>query len=658
MQYLALAKGLASRELVPLDYEFQKTIKKNSKQDYYISLYRYEDHHLKKFQEDPTLKGITDVKTSKLIFDFDNGVDISEARKDTLEVCARLVNFGIREENIRIYFSGNKGFHVDVSIKDQLTRQEFVNIVFGLAGDLSTFDTTINDEQRIIRAPLSFHPKSKLYKIPLTLAELSSKSIDQIKQDAKDPSHYDFDEIYEDALFEVELPEGLSILKKQEYKKITKTSPLEVINDFNVEDINFSQCPKWMTKERYALQEGFFYGSDTLGKGERNSAFMIMGATYKNQGFSADHTLNLLLTMADKQAKRTKEAPWTEEKLKAEVISVVFSPGWKGGIYGRDEELLRATRDRFKITDIIEKPGLVKIADVAARFKAFAKAFDQNRIMTGIDSIDNNVIITTGMMVGLLGTPGSGKTTMSNTFIEHVSKEEPVIYESLDMYDNLLFIRLIQKYAGYDMKKIIDMFKEDSPDETLLNAYGEVIKNYSNVEFNFRSGLTVEEIEQDVIDYKSYTGKQPKLLVVDYLEKVRGPFSDATANSAYVASRLSDIAKKHDLCVVLILQPQKSAGTPQDPLLSMRQVKGSSVVEQDCRIILTLWRPGFNPQDSSDDNFVSMAIVKNNMGGLTQIDLGWNGLQGTFYELDSEQRLELKHLNERIAQIKAHRDDI
>jgi len=138
------------------------------------------------------------------------------------------------------------------------------------------------------------------------------------------------------------------------------------------------------------------------------------------------------------------------------------------------------------------------------------------------------------------------------------------------------------------------------------------------------------------------------MVVVDYLEKVRGPYSDATANSGYVASRLSDLASTYDIAIMILLQPQKSAGDPSEELLSMRKVKGASVIEQDLRLIMTLWRPGFNPKNSSNDKYASIAIVKNNMGPVTQIDFGWDGLKGKFSELSGQERKHLSELRETI----------
>lgn len=654
VQYVRIAKGLVNQtsELVPVTENISKIISKSPKSDYYVSLYRYEDRHYEQFKKTNSVAGIKDVTTPKLLFDFDDAQNIEGAKKDAIEVCARLVKNGIPEDKLRIYFSGNKGFHVEVFTNESLSRQEFYNIVANLAGDLKSFDHRINDEARIIRAPFTKHPKTGLHKIPLTLEDLTTWNMEDISSNAIDVGDYNPAD-FKDEKFLVALPPSIKELKTKEYRKVGTTELVEAMT-FDLKDIDFGKCPKWMAKERYALQEGYFYGSESVNQGERNTAFMILGATYKNQGFSADHTLGLLETTAEKQAKRTGEHPYTNDQLRREVINVVYSPTWQGGIYGKDEELLILTRKRFGIVETVSNIDLVPIDDVAFDFKDFAKNIDRNTIKTGLKSLDDNVLITSGMMVALLAAPGAGKTSFANLFVEHLSMQgENTIYFSLDMYKNLLFSRLLQRYSGYDMRKILHMFKDESPDDTLVKAYSDVLKNYSNAHFNFRSGPTVEEIEQEIINYQNEKGKSVKLVVVDYLEKVRGPFSDATANSAYVASRLSDIAKKYHTCVLLLVQPQKAAGDPREELTSYRKIKGASVIEQDSRVILTLSRPGYDPKHMEDDRFATISVVKNNMGGLSQLDFGWEGITGAMTELDTAGRQELKTLRKEIAEAKA-----
>lgn len=653
MRYLRLANGLENQtsQLIPITENIHKIIQKNPTQDQYVSLYEYEDRHMEHFKKTRSVAGIQDVTTPKLLFDFDDSQDLRNAQKDAIEVCARLIKNKIPEDKIRIYFTGSKGFHVEVVTDQKFTRQEFYNIVANLAGDLKTFDHRINDEARIIRAPLTKHPKTGLYKIPLLITELTNLNLEDISSAAIDINGFHISDL-QDSKYVTPISKEIQKLKTIEYKKVGNTVVTETLL-FNVNDIDFTKCPKWMAKERYALQEGFFYGSDSVDKGERNSAFMILAATYRSQGFSQDHALNLLMATSERQAKRTGEVPYGEDQLKREIINTVYSPAWKGGIYGKDEDLLILTRQRFNLLEVETNIDLVGIDNVGIEFKDFAKNIDRNTIKTGIKTLDESVLITSGMMVSLLAAPGAGKTSFANMFVEHLSKQgENTIYFSLDMYKNLLFSRLLQRYSGYDMRKILNMFKKNDPDLTLQNAYADVLKNYSKAHFNFRSGPTVEEIEKEIINYRATKGEDVKLVVVDYLEKVRGPFSDATANSAYVASRLSDIAKKYHTTVLLLVQPQKSAGDPRDELVSYRKIKGASVIEQDSRVILTLSRPGYDPRDVDNDRYATISVVKNNMGALCQLDFGWNGISGAINELDAQGRKELKELRDNIQKAK------
>jgi hypothetical protein len=42
----------------------------------------------------------------------------------------------------------------------------------------------------------------------------------------------------------------------------------------------------------------------------------------------------------------------------------------------------------------------------------------------------------------------------------------------------------------------------------------------------------------------------------------------------------------------------------------MKAIKGSSVIEQSCSVVLTLWREGYNPKTVTDDRYISFAAVK------------------------------------------------
>lgn len=643
MEYKRISKGLWNYKLYPIDFDVTEIITKDPNHDYYESVYTYNEEHMRQYKDVGNLRGIQDNKTNRLIFDFDDKENIDNARKDALTVSARLMANGINQDDFKIYFSGNRGFHVEVELTEGLTRREFDNIVNNLSEDLPTRDPSVSDNQSLIRMALTKNQKTGLYKIPLTLEQLSDTPIETIQKMAQvdEDSYYD---MVNDVRV-IPLPESLNGIKN-----LTPTTKKELDSNISFEDrLELSRKPPWMSSTKFALQEGFFR------EGERNNAFMILAATYKAHGFPKEIAWRMLKGVAELQASRNDSDEYSDKDLWTQIITQVYSDTWKGGTYSeRETDLLRKTAERFNLVQDNRDAALTSISAISERFVNFAENIDKNTIKTGIRLIDENVLITTGMAVGILGSPGSGKTSWANAFVRHISKQgQGVLYESLDMSDNLLFGRLLQKYCKYDFKKILELIKSGEADKTLVEAFKNVEEEYKNVTFNFKSGTNVEDIEADIKRKKEEMGDNLKLVVVDYLEKVRGPYSDATANSAYVASRLTDLAREYDICLFILLQPQKSAGDPREPLLSMRKVKGASVIEQDLRVIMTMWRPGFNPTDMSDDKFASIAVVKNNIGGLGQYDFSWDGITGSLRELTNDERFILDDLLKRIEEQKA-----
>lgn len=645
MQYIRLSESLKKYELIPSTDNIWDKISSNEI-DYYTSIFKYTQAHYDYWKKNKTVSGIKDVITNKVLFDFDNAADPEFARQDAITLVSRLLAKGIAADNIQVAFSGSKGFSVELDTTDSFTPEEFKNVTFGLAADLKSFDRVVNDANRIIRVVGTKHPKSGLYKFPLTVSQLTEFPIDKIKELASNIDNIDSD-IMSTWGNEVILPESISSLRLTVKKEKPKTEKMD-------HDLDLSLRPKWLSDAKFALQQGFFE------EGERNTACMILVSTYKNQGFPKEIVYRMLKGTLELRANRLGTDGYDKDELWKTVIEPVYSSHWKGGNYSYENTpLLQEVTERLGLAPPkVEDKKTVIISDVGAKFVNFAKNFDKNRIKTGIAELDENIILTTGMVVGLLGAPSSGKTSHALNILEHSSKNGINCgMGSHDMYDALLFTRLLQKECPYDFKKITSMVKEGNMDTKLKVAWDKVTESYKNVAFNFQASPTVDDLYSFVDEYEATHGSKMKLLIVDYLEKLAGPYSDATANSAYVAGRLADLAKERDLCVLILLQPQKQAGDPSDPLLSMRQVKGSSRVEQDLRLILTTWRPGFNPENNNeDDNFASIAVVKNNMGPVGKFDFKWDGVSGRIRSLMDEERDDLNNVIKKQAQRKAEKN--
>jgi replicative DNA helicase len=621
--------------------------------DHYLSIYSYNEDQKKLAEEiiekdgrqrPRGVSGIEDVKTNHLVFDIDNESNLQQAKEDTVRVYEKLIERGIDSKNILISFSGNKGFSLVVKHDTMLTPGEHKTIALRLAKEAGvTVDSKVYNPSRIFRLNFTKHQETGLYKTPVSIGWLKNYSTDFIKKQALNKPK------------SIEVKTGIqklpqTVLSLKNEAEITKKQ-VEIVEA----SIDFTKKPFYLTDAKFVLHKGY------IPKGWGNEGMMILCSTYRNAGFDKTDAYHMLKGVNEKRSELYGLPKKSNDEIWIQIVNTVYSPAWRGGMYSEKEnDLLQLI---VKEHHIKEKTNLTSIDNVSERFLHFAENINQNIVKTGIRSLDDNLLVTTGMMVGLLGAPSSGKTAAATKILETTLEQgQRALFLSLDMHDNLLFQRLIQRQTGVNVSnKLRKMIKSDKnfdveynirQDKPILEGIKKVSEVYKNAKFNFTRGATIESIEEDIKINKQLYGEELKLVVVDYLEKVRGPYSDPTANSGFVASRLSDLASTYDVCIILILQPQKSAGDPSEELLSMRNVKGASVIEQDCRIILTLWRPGFNPKNPSDDKYSTIAIVKNNMGELLTLDYGFDGLKGQFNELTQPERDHLEELRQRVKEEK------
>jgi KaiC/GvpD/RAD55 family RecA-like ATPase len=633
MEYYNFKEGLNSKGKL-MTLEQLSKLQKDPNKDYYISIYKYNEEQKKRVEEKGTISGIRDVTTDILVWDFDSSNSPDNARKDVVTLAHRLVDkYNVDPDSIQCYYSGSKGFHVVLYLGDkQVTPDQFKKATTSIAEGLTTFDAVVSDPARVIRMEYTKHPKTGLFKIPLHVSEVDEMDIEAIKNLAKTSR-----EDMEFSAAPVALPEVL--FKAPEKKK----EPVEVEES--------TKAPKGWRDYKWSIAQGNFES------GERHQALMVLAATCRALGYDKEQTYYMCKSALKKQARRTGQDEFPKEELWENIIEEsVFSDRWEGGQYSpKTNPWLKKYCEKMGFdTEEKEEAPCVDLDTLTNQFTDYATNFEQNIIKTGITELDQNVMFSTSTLNGLLGQPGSGKTTMALNFLLNTSMNGvPSVFLSLDMGAPIVYAKLVQKATGLSFKKALELYRENPAKAKQIS---EVIKKeYKNVGFNFKSGLTVGDIKNIIQKQSEATGTRPRLLVIDYLECLAGPYSDATANAALIANQLKDLANEEELSILLLLQTQKHS-TPDvsDPLLSMKQIKGSSVLEQACSTVLTIWREGYNPNFIDDDKYVSFAVVKNRFGSLWRGDFSWEPIRGTIRSLTEEERDEFEAFKERKKQQRAN----
>ena len=643
--YLRLTKSLNSvGKLIPKDDNPYNYVE-DFNEDYYLSLYAYSEEQKKQaeeiilvedavkgnYQRARGVSGILDVHTSVLAFDFDSS-DLNLAKADTQLLIERLIEKGINKKSINVSFSGNKGFSVIVNHSSELTPDKHKQIAKALAGDLETFDVKIYNASRIFRLDYTKHGTTDLFKTPVTISQLKSLDVNKIKNLAKEQKTPYFHRE------PTELPKNVLELSAKDVPVITVELDVK-------EDIDFSQKPKFLSKAKYVLQKGH------IPDGYGNTAFMILAASYKKEGLDKNDAFNMLWSVNEKRAALYGESKKrSEDEILTQVVDVVYGPNWQGGTYSeKDNELLASINEKYKVNENnnTKQKKIVSLDEITCVFKTFAENIDKNTIKIGIADIDNNYRITTSMLTMLLAPPSAGKTAITLGILEKLSSVNiDSMFLSLDMGVPLVYQRLIQRETGYHADKIFNAYK--SKDLGFIKTVESKVKDkYKNVSFCFKSGITMDDLRLMLHEEKQ-SGKNIKFLAIDYLECLQGPHSDPTANKGYIAQALKDMANEFEICIFLLVQPQKHAGDPSDELLSYRNIKGSSVLEEAASIIFSINRPGFDPRYPEDDVFLSMNVLKNRMGSLGTHDFNWDGITGKISPMNDDERRMLKTLKEQV----------
>jgi hypothetical protein len=635
LEYFRLTKGLSDKgQLIPVTSNVYSYIRDKSK-DFYISMFKYNESQKQSFymkNDDGDIKGcagIIDVKTNRLIFDFDNKDNLNEALDSTKKLYNRLIKSGFNEDCILVSFSGNKGFGVEIEIDKEISPKEQRKIAEHFAGDLKGFDFKIYNASRIIRVLFTKHPQSGLYKIPLTKDQLLSDTIDQIKNAAKSIDDYDIEGIktyFKKAI----LPDiDYKVSEKEEKKVDVKVMDLSLLD--------FSKKPKFLDNARWAIQNGFF------SSGERHSVLMWLASSYRNLGFNEQHTYYVLKGAADLQSTRTKSEKFSKDEIWNNIVMSVYSPMWKGGEFKEDLELWKKQNG---IPEEVITSKITGIDGMFGMFKNYALNYESNVLKTGVSSLDKKVDFLVGTFNGILAPPSVGKTTLSLQILNHNSKKNiQCIFFSYDMFHSMVFMRLMQKHTGMTQQQAFDVVRNDPKKIEEITKI--IQKEYANVNFCFESGQTIEDLQRTI---RHTNEKNPdnkvKLIIVDYNELVITNISDPTQSSAFVAQRLRQVANEEEVCVITLLQPSKLYSSPADEITTYQGAKGSGAIAQAMTLMLSLSRPGFHPRHPEEDNYFTINALKNRNGSLFTVDLHWNGLTGQIRDLTENESSSLKELRD------------
>jgi len=279
----AKGKGFSRGDYVPVK-TINNFIKKRNSHSVFHTVYRYKDIEIE------SAKQIGDVEIQNaslygdLYLDFDDISCYENVKADAITALSYLkIIYHINDNQVKIYFSGNKGVHIIVpaeilGVKPMIS----LNGVFrNIAISINTFsknktiDTQIYDNKRMFRIPNTIHEKSGLYKVPITATELRTLSEAEIRDLAKSPRDIKVEPVVE-----------TNNIARQAFEKCI--IEFQIMNNEAKKDKRFNAkltiIPPCI---QYLLDNGAI-------EGQRNITIACLASFWRNYGKSLDETIETI----------------------------------------------------------------------------------------------------------------------------------------------------------------------------------------------------------------------------------------------------------------------------------------------------------------------------------------------------------------------------
>jgi KaiC/GvpD/RAD55 family RecA-like ATPase len=508
----------------------------NIDRDTYMSLYDFDDSITDYFSKNNSLSGFDGLVyiPDEFILDIDgkDKDDLDNARKKTIGLLLLLDDLDIP---YRVYFSGNKGFHVGIpgtsfrwkpdrnlhlKVKDALTNAS----IFDYA------DPSVTDKIRLIRVNNTKNTKAGLWKCVIPKDILYEKDIlEAIKKIAYKPGDVSDFDLECDPVFDV-----LERNKDEEIK-----APEFISQGRNPDPVNYPCISNMLSSNA---------------QGERHATALRLSAWFR--WLYPESVVRLVMEQWRQQVDDEK-SPFTEKEMESIIKSAYESHGGQGNRYGcKDSIMDKYCKDTCKLYKSKKSQSVMDSHAMEESLINFLRS-DINPINLGDIYPGEDFPIYPGEVVVIQAPPKSMKTMLLQNLMNGFKR--PTYFIEMEMSPRQIWSRFVQ----------IEMdWSEDQ-----LKSHYQQMQNGMDKRFKW---LTVDysspyanELEKRI----SMLPIKPEIVVVDHMGLFKSKQRDPNMKTEEASQAMMELAVKHNIIVFAVSEITKSAF--HEGNMNMASAKGS-----------------------------------------------------------------------------------
>lgn len=284
-----------------------------------------------------------------------------------------------------------------------------------------------------------------------------------------------------------------------------------------------------------------------------------------------------------------------------------------------------------QLQDLAAPPREVRPLRVGELLTAGIESIERSQQSGGITGVRTGFLVLDDLTAGLqpedlillAARPSQGKTALAMNIARHVGKTDPVLVCSMEMSRQQLFLRLLASEAMVDSHKMRMgwLHEKDWPRiSTAMNTL-----DTAKIWIDDTPRLSVADVRRRALRVKSEVGLS--LIVIDYLQLMKGPGENRTQEVGGVSRGLKALAREFKVPILALCQlnrdleggPKRAARKPQ-----LSDLRESGDLEADADVVIMIHREAAKDGDQGDTVLTDLLVRKQRNGPVGEVRVHWS----------------------------------
>lgn len=215
-------------------------------------------------------------------------------------------------------------------------------------------------------------------------------------------------------------------------------------------------------------------------------------------------------------------------------------------------------------------------------------------------------------MVLLASRPSFGKTSLALCIARNIARRgEPVAFFSLEMSSQQIVQRLISIEEAVPASSCRSGKFADT-------EWGALLRGTSNIAewplyLDDTRGLTPAEARRKILQLRAH-GVHPELVVIDYVQRMKGRGRDRYQDMSEISTAIKDLAGDLDVCILLLSQLSRGVEARNDKRPMLSDLRDTGRLEEDADVVMFIYRDEMYNENTERKNIADIIVAKDRNG--------------------------------------------